>query len=807
MLDSLSQHIRYALRTLGATPAFTLVVTLSLALGIGANTALFSLVDSLLLRSLPVRDPGRLMRADIAPVIAGGKFKKGVGGFDEQTFAAVAAQTSVVSEVVGFRPLDRPAIAIDGAIEPAREAQLVSFNFFKDLGVAPGLGRGPEATDGPVAVISSRWWRSRFGGSNSVVGKALTVDGQLYTIIGVAPPRFHGFILENSADVWLFSGARPAALTMIVRLQPGVAEAQAKGVLHPILKQSLLEGRPNFPVDMQFETDLAPAGQGISQLREQYRAALTALMVLVTLVLLTTCTNVGNLLMLRSTARRRELTVRAALGAGRSRLVGQYLVESVILAAAGCALGLFLARWGVSLIVSMLPLASVPDSLEFYADLRVVGFAAIVSLAGAFLFGLLPAWRATDVDLAGALRASHGTSATRSARRLGRVLVGSQVALSVLLLVGGGLFVQTMRNLATLDMGFNPKHLLQVSIDTRFAGYGQNQPRGGPSQDHEGEVGTVYRTLRERIAGIPGVVSVTGVRNTLMRRGFSRMHSDLPGLEVPRDDSWSSAEVGPSFFETMGMKPLSGRTFDAADFERRLPIFVVNESFAKRYSPNADLLARVPSIIGIVPDARLFDVRSPIEPTMFEMSRREPDRVNSLQVRVSIDPEAVFEPIRQAVQAVNPRLFIGVTTMHADIEQDLAKERMVAAISAFFSGLGLLIASMGLFGVASYSIARRTKELAIRRALGAGAWTIISESLRETVVVLALGLAVGTAAAIAAVRFIASYMEGLLFGLTATDAANVTLAVVVMVTVALAACTLPAYRATRIDPLTGIRED
>jgi predicted permease len=794
-VDALRHDARYAVRMLRKAPAFTAVVTLTLALGIGANTALFSLVDSLLLRSLPVRDPDRLVQVNIIPVIPGG-FKKGWIAFDRPVFDRVRAQERVVSEAVGFMRLDRPLVLIDGAAAPAVDIEEVSENYFRDLGIAPIVGRTPVASDDNVAVISESCWRSLFGKTTSLQDYTLRVNGKSYEIIGVAPSRFGGFNVEHPADVWLTSPMVPSVnLMMIARLHAGVSPAQAQAALQPIGRQVLLDILKDLPSDQAVEIDLVPAGKGLSQLRGQYRGALLALMALVTLVLLTTCTNVGNLLMLKNAARRRELTVRAALGAGRGRLIAQYFIESTILAAAGCAAGLFLASWGVSAVLAMLPLPALPDGLAFQWDAHTVGFAAGVALLSALLFGLAPAWRATEVDLSGALRTSQGVTTPARTRRLGRILVGCQVGLSVLLLVGAGLFVQTVRNLATVDIGYDIDRLMQVSIDTRFAGYKQ------------GEVGAVYRRLLERVGAVPGVRSATGVRNPLMRRSGSRTGARLPGLENPNPDSWESVEVGPRFFETMGIEVVRGRAFTAADFDRGSGVFVVNEAFARHYYPNEDPLLRTPAIVGIVRDVRLAAVRSEIAPLMYEVSRREPDRINALEVRVAGDPAAIAPAIRRAIQDVNPRLFVGIRTFGDDIDRDIAKERMVATISAFFSALGLTLAAIGIFGVASSTVAHRAKELGIRRALGAGQWSVIRESLRETLVVFGLGLAAGAIAAFVAVRLTSGLIADLLFGLTATDAANIAAALAVMAGAALLACLLPALRATRIDPLTSIREE
>ena len=806
LVDALVQESRYAFRMLWKSPVFTGVVTLTLALGIGANTALFSLVDRLLLRSLPVRDPDQLVQVNVYPIFPG-SFKKGMNAFDRTVFDTVRADDRSIADAVGFMRLDRPTVAVDGETELSRNVEQTSVNFFSGLGVAPVIGRTPESSDHAVAVISARWWRARFGGREDVLGRTLNVNGQPYSIIGVAPSRFYGFLIEDAADIWI-NGPAVQDLMMIARLKPGVTTVQAQGAMHAYFRQVLLDRfQGAFPSDQPVETEFLPAGKGLSQLRVQYRGALLALMALVTIVLFTTCTNVGNLLMLRNTARRRELTVRAALGAGRSRLVLQYLVESTMLAAIGCAVGLAFAAWGVSIILAMLPLRAIPDSLAFHADARILAFAAGVSILSTLLFGLAPARRATDVDLAGALRSGQGATPPKHARRLGRLLVACQVGLSVMLLVGAGLFVQTLRNLSQLDIGFSTDSLLQVSIDTRFAGYGRRpQPRDAEGEPGEGEVARVLQLLRERVGAVAGVRAVTATRNWLMRGENSRMAVQIPGLNRRGDEMWSAVTVGQDFFETMGIPVVRGRTFTAADHKHR-GRYVINEAFARHFFPNEDPLLRAPAIIGIVRDVRVFGPRSEVAPLMYELMQLEPDRVNALQVRTTGDPGTVASAIREAVRSVNPKLFVDIRTVGEEIERGIARERMVAAISAFFSLLGLLLSSIGIFGVASYAVAQRTKELAIRRALGAGRWSVIRESLRETSVVFVLGLAAGTIAAVVLVRLTASVIADLLFGLTATDAANIAGAIGVMVAVALGACLLPAYRATRIDPLAGIREE
>jgi predicted permease len=794
LLDTLSQDLRYGVRTLWKSPAFTLIVTLSLGLGIGANTALFSLVDDLLLRSLPVRDADRLVKVEL--VASGLGTKKGFASFPAPVFDALRARTDILSEVVGFNRLDRPSVTLDGHLEPALQVERVSSNFFRDLGVNPVHGRTPDASDDAVAVLSDRYWRSRFARRSDVLGRALTLDGQVFTIVGVAPPGFIGLSVENSIDLWLAARTPPPPQAMIARLNASVTPSHAQAALQTPLRQLGEAQTSGMPWNDAMQVTLLPAGKGLSQLRAQYDRPLLALLVLVSLVLLITCTNVSNLLMVRNTARRRELSLRISLGASRSRVVMQYLVESGLLALMGGLLALGFARWGVSITLSMLPLPSVPQGLAFEIDGRVLGFTGLLAIVSALLFGLAPAWNATGVDLTAALKSNSGGTSSRGNRRMARWLVASQVALTVLLLVGAGLFVQTLRNLTHLDVGFDPKGLLQVSIDTRGAGYGQ------------GQVGDVHRLLLERVAAIPGVRSVAAIRNAVLRNSGTRSSITMPDLPLGPEEGWDSAEVGPAFFETMGIRVVHGRVFTAEDFERQSRVKVISEAFAKHYFPNQDPIGRLGGlIIGVVADTKLFAMRKENAPFMYDLARKEPDRLSALEVRTDQEPGAVSNAIVHAVRSIHPRLLIEVRTMQQEIGQNVAKERIVAATSSFFSLLALLLASIGIFGVASSTVAQRTNELGIRMALGAGPWSVIRESLRETMLVFGAGLVAGTMAAVTAVQVTKSFISELLFGLDATDTANIAAAVFVMAAIALIACILPARRATRIDPLAAIRHE
>jgi predicted permease len=788
-LDRLVQDTRYAMRGLRRSPLFATVAIASLALGIGASTALFSLVDDLLLRSLPVRDPEHLIQ--VTQPIGMGVMSKPMLSFAPEMFEQVRA-TGLMSDVLGQIPLERPLVVIDGVPETTTAVEEISENYFRDLGVSLPLGRSPQASDGPAAVLSHGLWTRRFANDRAVLGRTIAVGNTSYTVVGVAPPRFMGISIDAPASLWIASG-RPVRLGMIAHVRPDVSIAHATAALQSLFREAAREEGRISPEIVRAE--LLPAGRGISPLRSQYERPLQAVTILVALVLLLTCSNVGSLLMVRNASRRHELTIRVALGATRSRLLLQHMVEAVLLAIISGALAVAVARWGVSVFLSMLPLPTPPVTLAFDTDARVLAFVAVASLASALLFGVAPAWRASRVQLSGDLRASQGSSSSKTTRRLGRVLVACQVALSVLLLVGAGLFVQTLRNLWKVDVGFEPNSLLQVSIDTRGAGY------------REGQVGGVTRALLERVGAIPGVQSVSYVRNSVMRNASTHMAARMPGLNIdPDTDVWESAEVGPAFFETMGMPILRGRTFSTADFTEERPVYVANEAFVRRFSPGRDPVG-IGGIIGIVPDARIVGVRGTEGPRLFQHARKEPDRINSLLVRTTGDSPATVAAIRDVVRGINPRLFLEIRTLRQEMERDLAKERMVAATSALFSLLGLLLAMIGIFGVASSTVAQRTNELGIRMALGAGRGRVVVESLRETMLMFAAGLAVGIVAAIIAVRLAASMMSELLFGLTATDTATIALAGLAMVAVAAAACMLPARHATRIDPLLAIRHE
>jgi predicted permease len=788
-----ANDLSYGLRTLLRRPGVTLVAVISLACGIGANTALFSLVDHLLLQSLPVKDPEELVLVQRVLEIGGARTK--LLGFSADDLELVAHNMPVFSNVLGFSNLDRPVVRIGGVTEPPLAVQQVSHAFFRTLGLPMFIGA--SESNAPNAVISYRFWQTRFSRNTNVLGRILEINSDSYSIIGVTPPRFLGLELENSPDIWFESKTPAISYQMVGRLKTSVSTEHARGSLEALF----------HTIDHQ-ETDgnrlqarLSRAGRGLSSMRAQYERPLLSLMVLLSLVLLIMCINIGTLLMVRNSARSRELAVRVCLGARRSRLIAQLLVENAILAGVGSALAVLVARGCVSGILSMLP--SAHFALEFRVDWRTLAFLAAISLFSTMVFALPPAWRATKLDVAAGLKTGSGSTSGRDAQRLARALVIGQVSLSVLLVAGAGLFLRTLRNLDRVDPGFDSGNLLQILVDTRGSGY------------QEGQVGEIYRLLIARLTAIPGVQSASGSRNEIMR-------GPLSGWE-----DVEQVEVRPQFFETMRIPLLRGRFFtaedDTAGFRSftipgggmvNLPmVAVISESLAKQLFPGGDAvghplpdpLMQHPVIVGVVKDARFSGLREDLRPPIYLPQPRNPDRFNAIEIRTVGDPSTVARAVQEEVRRVNPRLLLGVSTMRQEMNRSIMRERMVAAISAFFSTLALVLACVGLFGLASYTVAQRTNELGIRIALGASRQSVILEALGNTLFLFGVGLVVGVMMAIGGTRLAAGAMSELLFGLTATDSLNIATAVLIMIGVATLACLVPAHRAATVDPLTAIR--
>jgi predicted permease len=813
-IEDLLRDLRYAARTLRRSPGFTAIVVLSLALGIGANTAIFSVTDGLLLRMLPVSEPQQLVRIQGTTFVAFLKRQVNFDVFPREVYERFRDHNDVFADTFAFHDLERPEVSIDGRIESFGQVQLVSGNFFPALGVNAIIGRGitpdEDRVANPVAVISYGYWKRRFAFDSSVIGKKVTVNNVVLEIIGVTPARFFGISPDTAPDLWAplsmqneftVLSRQNDVMNVMARLKPGVAAQQASAAVSVLYQQ--------IPKDLRFgkgntrEISLAalPGGQGYSTLREQFSRPLAMLTIVVGLVLLTACANVASLLLARATARQTEMSTRLAIGAGRARLIRQLFTESFLLAVAGGIVGLAFAWWGNSALLSQLPNGASP--LTWHLDARTLGFTAAVSALTGIVFGLAPALRGTRVNLAGGTRTA---TTSRSGLRLNKILVVSQVAMSLLLLAAAGLFVRSLGNLRNVDLGFNPERLVQVSIDTQGAGY------RGP------QIPALHEQLLERLSAIPGVRSVSGVRNGIIQNSSTYTSLSIPGYTPPpgQDMPVDSADVGPRFFETAGLPLLSGRDFSAADNASSPKVVIISETLARLYFPGQNPVGRRLGtgleqasgfeIVGVAKDAKLAAIRRKVGPMMyFALLQTGPNRISAMEIRTTADPASVMTTARQQVLAINRRLFVSVKTVPQQIDDTLLQERMIGKVSALFGLLALLLASGGLYGLMAYSVARRTNEIGIRMALGAERERVLGMILRETLVLVCIGVAIGIPAVLAAGRLVGHWMDSLLFGLRATDPVTIALAALVLAVAAVLAGYVPARRASRLDQMAALR--
>ena len=781
----LRHDLRLTVRSLRKSWGFTLLAVASLAIGLGANTALFSLVDALLLRSLPVADPARLVLIQRTP--ANGKKL----AIDAPALDVIRGIADVYVDAALSAALPSASVAIDNAPEPSRQVFAATPTFFSMLGVAAEAGQLQSADAMPVAVISDRYWRARFGRARGVIGRPIVVNGTTYPIVGVAARGFLGVSLDSAGDVWLLQPQfRGGAVSAIARLRPGVSVEQAAAATAGPLNQADL-ARPG-PIQGPIQTSVVRGDQGTSNLRERYRAPLIALMGLVTLVLVVTCANLANLLAVRNANRAYELHVRTALGAGRTQLMRLLLGESLLLAVLGAAAAWFCARQMVTMLLSTLPSPQAASRLELQLDARVLAFMAVIALLTTIAFALVPAWRASRIDVSSALRTTPAQAGSGGTRQLGLFMVGMQVALSVVLLTGAAMFMQTVRNVATMPLGFDRNNLIEVELADRVLRVDAAQVR----QIHDG--------LLEGVRALPGVEHVA--------LSLPMFPSWAFGIEQP--DGESGMRVSADYFNTMKIPLIRGRLLTNDDLQRQDPVVVVDEWYARGWFPGEDALGKRGGfnnglIVGIVGNATTTNVRWET-PTIYRLVLPSEARIASaliIRTAPSLDPAALFKPIEQVVRRVNPRLLVAVRTPDEALNQSIARERMVAATSGFFGIAGLVLAGIGLFGVAASAVTHRTRELGVRAALGATRWAVVREALRGTALVFAAGLAVGVGATMVAARQLDHLVSGLLIGLRATDWIIVAAAATAMLAVAVVSAILPALRAARVDPLIAMRAE
>jgi predicted permease len=887
-MQTLSRDVRFGLRTLRKSPGFTTVAVLTLALGVGANTAIFSLIDAVMLRSIPVKDPQSLVvfswLANKNPQYHSysnyGDCRQRPEGehtgcsFSVPFFRVMRVQANTFTGIAAFAGPMQFDLSGNGPAQMAR-GEVVSGDFFSTLGVNTILGRplGP-ADDSPNAaltiVLSYRYWQSAFGGARTAVGSPVRIDGVPVEIVGVASPQFTNLAPGKTQDFFLPISVLPQLrlpwfgientlndpysvwLVMAGRLKPGAAISQAQAAASVIFRNEMLHGaKPLSKATDNPRIALVPVQDGLSGQRGHISSLLYVMMIAVGAILLIACANVAGLMLARSAARQKEMAVRLALGAGRPRVIRQLLTESVMLSVAGGALGVLLAIWGVHAVTALLTSGSDrPFGFVIAPDWRVLAFTIGVTFITGILFGLAPAFRGTRVDLTPALKESVSSLPGGGMRigrwfRFGDALVVAQVALSVLVLVGAGLLVRTLRNLHEVNPGFDTQNVLLFAIDPSLIGY------------KDAQSAQLFRDLRERFAALPGVISASYSSDALLAGGLWSTDLHLDGTPRNRNVAANVMAVGSQFFSTLRIPMMVGRGFTSTDFAsaaitdaaeqaaqqawekaaisaangnaagskpaaaltKLAPIpVIVNKSFARKYFPKKSpignhigeyqgddypLGALEPGymVIGICGDAKYQDLRSKIEPTMYEPLTSGSAH---FELRTVSNPTALISAVRSVAAHVDSNLpLYEVRTQTEQIDDLLVQERMMAQISSFFALLALALACLGLYGLLSYEVVRRTREMGIRIALGAQQQDLLKLVVGRGVVLTMVGAAVGIGVAVGVTRFMAS----MLYGVRANDPATIVAVTMLLGLIALAACFIPSRRAMKVDPMVALRHE
>jgi predicted permease len=839
-MDTLFKDIVYACRVLRNSPGFTAIAVLTLALGIGANTAIFSLINAVMLRSLPVSHPEQLalLTDPSEGGIAMDTTQHGVRAIlSYPEFEQLRSGNTVFS---GLFAAQSETVDLDvfpgstGAAHPIRaHTQLVSGEFFQVLGVQPAIGRAftpaEDKTPGanPVAVVAYDFWQRELDGEPNIVGAQVRIGSAIFRVLGVAPAGFHGILVGDNTDFWLpitmqqkvfpnrnYLKPRDTLwLHAMGRFAPGISLKSAQAGINVTFQQALRAWSAELPTEKQRrdllnqKIELRSGARGASQLRGQFSDPLTLVMAMVGVVLLIACANIANLMLARASGRQREIGVRLALGAARGRLIRQLLTESLLVAMLGGALGILIGAAGTRLLLALVATSSTDLGRSAPGDYRVLLFTAAISLATGILFGLAPAMRATRLDVNRTLAAnSRGSIGGQGRVQTGRILAVAQVALSLVLLLGAALFLRSLHNILSENLGYDRDHLLTVRIDPVAAGYkGANVP-------------VLYQKVREALRAIPGVRGVT-VSNTGLFSGDSGDHLSIEGSPIrdPEQLASSWTEVGPDYFKTLGISVLRGREIDAEDAARGAQVCVINESFARHFFPDSSPIGRhitdeYPTtretfeIVGIVADSREHRPNEKKDPRFYANLTHPIGAVESVTfvLRTAGDPAAVGPAVRQSIRQVDASLpVVRLRTVNELIGRRLVTERLVAQLAAFFGGVALFMAAIGLYGVMSYSISRRSSEIGIRMALVASATSVIRMVLRETLGMVGIGMAIGLAGALALGRLISSR----LYGLSASDPGAMAIATLIILATAVLAGYVPARRASKIDPMVSLRCD
>jgi predicted permease len=840
-LESLIQDIRYGARQLRNSPAFSFIAIVSLALGVGANTAIFTLLNAILLRPLPVQKPGELLlfgdgsaQGSMLSVPNGSTKLFSYSFFHDfrqkdTSFAGIAAVDSTQFETKA---------SISGGAYQKTHVNLVSGSYFSVLGVPAFLGRTIEESDdsaegaGPVAVASYSWFQRNFNGDPSTLGKVIRIQSHDYTLVGVAKPGFYGFTVGQSTDLWIplsmqkgFS--RPGwstlgnklfqSLYLFGRLKPGVTAAQASAETNLLFKQIMRSYLGPQPSKTHLDdlahasVEFTPGGRGVSQLRGAFSVPLKLLMSIVALVLLIACANIANMLLARGVVRTREVAVRMALGASRRRIVFQLLTESVLLAFLGAAAGVALAWKASGMLLNMATPGPEPVPLNLTLDLRVLGFTLGVTVLTSLIFGTLPAFRATGLEFTPALKDGRGGSSVSTRGALARSLIVGQVGLSVLLLVVAGLFVRSLIRLSDVETGFDKHNVLVFSLDSSTA----NLPHG----TDEARSVRLQEQIESSVQTIPGVQSDSFAFVTFDGGGWTDqvLFQGIPRTPA-NGDQVSFNIAGNGFFSTMGIPLIAGRSFNSQDTQNSPKVAVISETMARRFFPNGSAIGRrfgigeTPSnpgefeVIAVVKDAKYFALNEGTLMGAYLPCAQAPGFYGNFGVRYApgANRQEIIARVRHSIAEINPNILINdVTSLEERVDRSISTQSLIAQLSSFFGILAVLLACIGIYGLLSYSVARRTSELGIRLALGAQSHTLLWMILRECIFLLVLGLAVGIPVALSSTRI----LKSMLYELSPVDPTAIAIAIATVACMTIAAAWLPARRATRIDPSQALRAE
>jgi predicted permease len=828
--EDLLQDVIYGMRAMLRSPGITIVALLSLALGIGANTAIFSLMDAVMLRSLPVNEPEQL-------VLFGNGTDSGISdGFPNEDlfsypfYREMQQKNEVFSDLAAIFSMNN---RIHGFVEGRSDAepmniQLVSGTYFPMLRIHAMVGRtltdeDDRMKDGsPVAVVSYSWWNRSMAHDSSVLNKKLKIGSTIFTIVGVAPPEFFGTRVGDSPDIWIplsmqkevppnyngYTDNFSESLYLMGRLKPGTTMAQAATNVNLLFRQILL-GFPDAPLSQEnleklkkTRVFLSPMATGLSSLRSEFSEPLKILMVVVGLVLLIACANIANLLLARSTSRAREFAVRQALGARRSRLIRQLLTESLVLALTGGALGVGFAAGASRLLLHMVSGGQATVPLDVSLNIRLLLFTLAITCLTAVLFGMIPAFRATRLELTESLKDGRGQTSAGTKKRLAKALVIAQMAFSLVLLVGSGLFLRSLINLTNVDTGFNRENVLRLQTDASSIGYMYGDSR----------LLSLYQQIEERVSAVPGVRAASSSLFTY-NEGSWNTRVSVHGYDADKNRNVKHNIVGNGYFATMGIPLLAGRTFGPQDTATSQRVTVISDTMARTMFPSGSPIghrygvggpehANDLEVIGVVKDVKFGSLQEDQQTLDYYPVAQQIRYLNDFEVRYTGSLDAVLPVVRRAIHDVDPNLPISnVTTLEEQVGRSITNQRLVAQLSTFFGLLAVFLSCIGVYGLMSYVVTRRTNEIGIRMALGAERSHVRWMVMREILLLVALGIAIGVPAALAGNKLISN----MLFGLRPADPVSLLAAVGVLLVVAAIAGYLPARRASLVDPVVALR--